>query len=54
MDLNYNWSKVHSSANLASWFTDGKREMRCITAHNTEEIYDLFEKTPARQDRDAL
>jgi hypothetical protein len=24
MELNYNWAKVNSSANLASWFTDDK------------------------------
>jgi hypothetical protein len=26
MELNYNWSKVSSSANLASWFTEDERE----------------------------
>jgi hypothetical protein len=36
--------KVNSSANLASWFTDDKRETRCIMSHNTEENYELFGK----------
>jgi hypothetical protein len=44
MELNYNWSKVNSSANLASWFQDKERETRCVTAHNTEENNILFEK----------
>ncbi len=37
MELNYVWSKVNSSANLASWFMDDERETICITAHNMEE-----------------
>jgi hypothetical protein len=37
MELNYNWSKVNSSANIASWFQDKERETRCVTVHNTEE-----------------
>jgi hypothetical protein len=44
MKLNYNWSKVNSSANLTSWFTDDERETRCITAHSTEENGILFGK----------
>jgi hypothetical protein len=44
MELIYNWSKVHSSANLTSWFMDDERETRCITAHNTEENDILFGK----------
>jgi hypothetical protein len=44
MELNYNWAKVKSSANLASWFTDNKRKTRCITAHNTKEDNTLFGK----------
>jgi hypothetical protein len=43
-ELNYNWSKVNSSPNLASWFTDNKRETRCIMSHNTEENNELFGK----------
>ena len=37
MELNFNWSKVNSSANLASWLQDEERELRSITAHNTTE-----------------
>jgi hypothetical protein len=44
MELNYNWSKVHSSANLASWFQVKERETRCVTAHNTDENNILFWK----------
>jgi hypothetical protein len=44
MELNYNWSKVNMSANLASWFTDKQRKMRCITAHYIKENNALFGK----------
>jgi hypothetical protein len=44
MELNFNWSKVNSSANLASWFQEEERETRCITAHNTEENNIVFGK----------
>jgi hypothetical protein len=44
MELNYNWSKVNSSTNLASWFQEKERETRCVTAHNTEENNILFGK----------
>jgi hypothetical protein len=44
MELNYYWSKVNSSADLPSWFTDDERETRCITAHNMEENDILFGK----------
>jgi hypothetical protein len=27
MELNFNWTKVNSSANLASWFHEEEREM---------------------------
>ncbi len=37
MELNFNWSKVNSSANLASWLHQEEREKRSITAHNTQE-----------------
>ncbi len=37
MELNFNWSKVNSSANLASWLQDEERELRSITAHNTQQ-----------------
>jgi hypothetical protein len=35
MELNFNWSNVNSSANLASWLHQEERETRSITAHNT-------------------
>jgi hypothetical protein len=45
MELNFNWSKINSSSNLASWFMDKEREMtRCVTAHNVEENNELFGK----------
>jgi hypothetical protein len=44
MELNFNWLKVNSSANLASWFTNSERETRCITAHNIKENDELFRK----------
>ena len=42
MELNYNWAKANSSANLTSWFMDDKHKMRCIGAHNTKEDDTLF------------
>jgi hypothetical protein len=42
MKLNFNWSKVNSFANLASWFTSEEREMRCVLAHNITETDALF------------
>jgi hypothetical protein len=42
MELNFNWTKVNSSANLASWFNKEEREMRCFTAHNTQEFNEMF------------
>ncbi len=44
MELDFNWSKVNSSANLASWLQDEEREMRLVTAHNTTELDDTFGK----------
>ncbi len=44
MELNYNWFKVNSSANLTSWFMNDERETRCIMEHNTEESDFLFGK----------
>jgi len=37
IELNFNWSKVNLSANLASWLHQEERETRSITAHNTQE-----------------
>jgi hypothetical protein len=42
--LHFNWSKVNSSANLASWFNKEEREMRCFTAHNTQEFDETFRR----------
>ncbi len=44
MELNFNWSKVNSSANLASLVTNKERGMRCVTAHNIAETDALFGK----------
>ena len=43
MEVNFNWSKVNSSANLASWFNE-EREVRSVTAHNTTEPNIIFSK----------
>jgi hypothetical protein len=42
MELNFNWTKVNSLANLASWFHQEKGEIPSITAHNTQEFDDIF------------
>jgi hypothetical protein len=44
MELNSNWSKVNSSANLASWLQDEEHELRSVTAHNTTESDETFGK----------
>ncbi len=44
MELNFNWSRVNLSANLASWFTNKERETKCITAHNIKENDELLGK----------
>ncbi len=44
MELNFNWSKVNSSANLASWLYQEERETRSVTAHNTQEQGDIQSK----------
>jgi hypothetical protein len=44
MELNFNWTKVTSSANLASWFNEEEREMRCFTAHNTQEFDETLDR----------
>jgi hypothetical protein len=44
MELNFNWSKANSSANLASWFQNEERETRCVTAHNIKENDIVFGK----------
>ena len=44
MELNFNWSKVNSLANLASWLDQEERETRSITAHNTQGQNELFSR----------
>ena len=44
MELNFNWSKVNLSANLASWLQDEERKLRSVTAHNTTKLDDTFGK----------
>jgi hypothetical protein len=44
MELNFNWSKVNSLANLASWFQEEERELRSVTAHNKTEFDEVFGK----------
>jgi hypothetical protein len=44
MELYFNWSKVKSSANLASWLHNKEQETRCVAAHNTQEQSELFSK----------
>ncbi len=44
MELNFNWSKVNSLANLASWFRNEERETRCVTVHNIKENNTVFGK----------
>ena len=44
MELYFNWSKVNSSANLASWLHQEERETRSVTAHNTQEQDGIFLK----------
>ncbi len=44
MELNFNWLKVNSLANLAPWFQEEEREIRSVTAHNKMEFDDVFGK----------
>jgi hypothetical protein len=44
MDLNFNWTKGNSSANLASWFDEEEHELQLVTAHNMMEYDDIFGK----------
>jgi hypothetical protein len=48
LKLNFNLSKVNSSANLASWLHEEEREMRSVAAHNTQEQSELFSKHQPR------
>jgi hypothetical protein len=51
MEVNFNWTKVNSSANLALWFHKEEREMQCTNAHNTQEFDDHFGKHQPRGTR---
>ena len=44
MELNFNWTKVNSSANLASWLQEEEHELQLVTAHNMTEFDKLFGK----------
>jgi hypothetical protein len=44
MELNFNWTKVNSSANLASWLQQEEREIQSVTAHNTHKFDDISSK----------
>ena len=44
MELNFNWSTVNLSANLASWFQEVERELRSVTSHNITESDEAFGK----------
>jgi hypothetical protein len=44
MELNFNWLKVNSLANLASWFQEEERELRSVTTHNKTEFDKVFGK----------
>jgi hypothetical protein len=44
MELNFNGSKVNSSANLASWLHQEERETGTIPAHNTQEQDEFFSR----------
>jgi hypothetical protein len=44
MELNFNWSKVNSSENLASWLHQEERETRSVTTHNTQEQDNILSK----------
>jgi hypothetical protein len=44
MEPNFNWMKVNSSANLASWFHEKELKLHSVMAHNTTELDDTFGK----------
>jgi hypothetical protein len=44
MELNFNWTKINSLANLVSWFHKKEWEIQSVTAHNTQEFDDIFTK----------
>ncbi len=48
MELNFNWSKVNSSENLATWLQDEEHKLRSVTAHNTTESDETIGKHQPR------
>jgi hypothetical protein len=44
MELNFNWTKVNSSANLSSWLQQEERETQSIMVHNTHKFNNIFSK----------
>jgi hypothetical protein len=42
MELNFDWTTVNSSANLASWFHEEEHDLRFVTLHNTQEVDQVF------------
>jgi hypothetical protein len=44
MELNFNWTKVNSLANLASWLQEEERELHSVTTHNKKEFINVFGK----------
>ena len=44
MELNFNWAKVNSSVNLASWFQEEEGKMHCDSANNTSKSDNVFSK----------
>jgi hypothetical protein len=48
MVLNFNCTKVNSSANLASWSHKEEHKVRLVTAHNMTEFDDIFGKHQPR------
>jgi hypothetical protein len=44
MELNFNWLKVNSSANLASWFQEEECELCLVTTHDMTKFDEAFGK----------
>ncbi len=44
IELKFNWTKVNSSANLASWLHEEEQELCSVMAHNATEFDDTFGK----------
>ncbi len=44
MDLNFNWTKVNSFANLASWFHEEECDLQLVMAHDMMEYDNIYGK----------